>query len=134
MAKKTKKSGLPKSVQQAVDQEEGKKTEPTLEEHIQELHGTEALAKPQEGLPSIEWLQGEFKTKSAVIRYLINQNFTVNQIHKHTGWRYQMVRNIATNNLKRGPNEDWRKPLLKDTSIPDAKHFAPETESKPKAS
>ena len=125
MAKKSKK-GLPKALQDEHDEAVAKQEEPTLQEFVQEMHGTEATAKPQSGLPSIEWLQENFKTKSAIIRYLINQKHTVAEISKHTGIRYQMVRNIATNPLKRGPNEDWRKPLLEGTTIPSAKDFKPE--------
>jgi hypothetical protein len=127
MSKSTKKRGLPKSVQEALEREEG--TEPpkqSLEEFIKEQHGEGVATQPQEGLPSFEWLQEHFKTKSAIIRYLTSQGYEVKQIAAHTGWRYQHVRNVATGILKRGPNEDWRKPYLEGTSIPDLKHFKPE--------
>jgi hypothetical protein len=128
MSKTTKKKGLPKSVQEAIDRtgDDGPQPETqSLEAFIFEQHGEGVAVQSQEGMPSIEWLMEQFKTKSAVIRYLINQGHTINQIHKHTGWRYQMCRNIATSPLKRGPNEDWRKPLLEGSNIPDSKDFKP---------
>ena len=128
MSKKTKKRGLPKSVQEALEREESPDTqapEQSLEQFINEAHGEGVATHPQDGLPSFEWLQEHFKTKSAIIRYLVNQGYTITQIHKHTGWRYQHVRNVATSPLKRGPNEDWRKPLLEDSTLPDAKDFKP---------
>lgn len=59
-------------------------------------------------LPSLHWLQSTFKTKSAVIRYLFAQGHSVKTIAKHTGFRYQHVRNVLTTNLKRGPNEPYK--------------------------
>jgi hypothetical protein len=97
-----------------------------LKSFIEEMHGEGSTALPQEGLPSIEWLKEQFQTKSAIIRYLINQGFDVKTITKHLGLRYQHVRNVATGTLKRGPNEDWRKPLIEGTQIPDPKQFKPE--------
>lgn len=127
MTKRSKK-GLPKSVQEALDREEAQKPEQSLEEFIREQHGEGVAVQSQEGMPSFEWLQDKFKTKSAIIRYLINQGYSITQIHKHTGWRYQHVRNVATSPLKRGPNEDWRAPLLESSNIPDPKRFKPETD------
>lgn len=125
MTKRPKK-GLPKSVQEAIDREEGKAPpEQSLEEFVNEMHGDGSTSKPQDGLPSHEWLQEQFKTKSAIIRYLVSQGYSVSQIQKHTGWRYQHVRNVATGVLKRGPNEDWRKPYLEGSSLPDLKQFKP---------
>lgn len=63
---------------------------------------------PVEGLPSLEWIKDNYKTKSAAIRYLVSQGHKVGEISKHLGIRYQQVRNVATKPLKRGPNEDWR--------------------------
>ena len=125
MAKSTKK-GLPKALQTEADDEERKASEPSLEEFVNELHGEGTTAQPDSSMPSREWLQDTFSTKSAIIRYLINQGHTVNAITKHLGLRYQHVRNVATGNLKRGPNEDWRKPMLEGTEIPDPKKFKPE--------
>ena len=123
----TKNKGLPKAVQRELEDAEGQveKTE-TLESFINEMHGEGSTAVAQGDMPSKEWLQEQFKTKSAIIRYLINQGHEVRAITKHLGLRYQHVRNVATGNLKRGPNEDWRKPLLEGTQIPDPKQFKPD--------
>lgn len=124
---KNSKKGLPKAVQAELDEEEGRRTETeTLESFINELHGEGTSAVPIEGMPTKEWLQDQFQTKSAIIRYLVNQKFTVKDIAKHLGMRYQHVRNVATSNLKRGPNEDWRKPLMQDTELSDPKKFKPD--------
>jgi DNA-binding NarL/FixJ family response regulator len=109
MAKKTKKKGLPKSVQEAQDKEEAFEGK-SPEEFAKEMFGE--ADKPQEGLPTLEWLKQQFQTKSACIRYLHNQGIANKVIAKHLGVRYQQVRNVVTNPLKRGPNEDWRRPEL----------------------
>jgi hypothetical protein len=75
-----------------------------------------ALAQPQQGLPSLDELKKMFKTKSAAIRYLHNIGPEIGYpegtppriISKHLGIRPQHARNVITNPLKRGPNEDWR--------------------------
>jgi len=80
-----------------------------------ELLTPEAFAKqmfgeadtPQSGMPSLSWLKSQFKTKSARIRYLINEGFQTKDIAKHLGVRYQHVRNVAIQKLKRGPNESY---------------------------
>lgn len=95
----------------------------SMGEFINELHGDNTLSQPVDGLPSVEWLQDQFKTKSAIIRFLTNQGHAVKTISKHLGMRYQHVRNVAKSELKRGPNEDWRKPLLEGSGIPDSKDF-----------
>lgn len=46
-------------------------------------------------------LMKEYKTKSAVIRYLWGKGYTRTQIHKFMGIRYQHVRNVLTMELKR---------------------------------
>jgi hypothetical protein len=128
MSRPPKKRGLPKSVQEAIEREEGEVPSadtPSLEEFVNDMHGDHATAKPVEGIPSVEWLQDTFKTKSAIIRYLVSQSHEVKTIAKHLGMRYQHVRNVATSTLKRGPNEDWRKPYLEGTTIPDSKDFKP---------
>lgn len=126
MGKKPSKKGLPKALQAEKDLEDGKKQEPTIEQFVQEMHGGANLSTLPEGWPTIEWLQEKFQTKSAIIRYLINQGYAIKDISRNYGIRYQMVRNIATNPLKRGPNEDWRKPLLEGTNLPDIKNPKPE--------
>lgn len=59
-------------------------------------------------IPSIGWLKEKFKTKSATIRYLtIERKFPVAQVAKHLGLKYQHVRNVTHQVLKRGPNESF---------------------------
>src|SRR5262252_981225 len=121
---KGRKKGLPKSVQEALEREEegAGPVEQSLEQFINEAHGEGVAVQTQDGMPSFEWLQEHYKTKSAIIRYLIHKGYTVTQIHKHTGWRYQHVRNVATSQLKRGPNEDWRPPEMRE-NVPNLKDF-----------
>lgn len=126
MAKSTRKKGLPKALEEAALDAEERALEPTMEDHIKELHGQ--VDQPQDGLPSLEYLKEHFQTKSAAIRFLVNQGFEVKRIAKHLGIRYQHARNVAKSELKRGPNEDWRKPLLEASAIPNLKHFKPETD------
>lgn len=98
----------------------------TLAEFVQTMH--EPNYSPigsEKGLPTLEWIKSTFTTKSAAVRYLINQGHEVKDIAKHLGMKYQHVRNVATSTLKRGPNEDWRKPLLEGSNIPTAKDFKP---------
>ena len=40
------------------------------EEFADQFFGGESVREPQEGLTNLEWLKGQFKTKSAAIRYL----------------------------------------------------------------
>lgn len=101
-----------------------KKDDVTLSEFIQTMH--EPNYSPigtEKGLPTREWLKEQFQTKSAAVRYLVNQGFAVKDIAKHLEMRYQHVRNVSKTDLKRGPNEDWRKPLLIGSTLPDAKNF-----------
>jgi len=59
-------------------------------------------------VPSAQRLHGQFNTKSARIRYLYTEHaLTVKEISTHLNIRYQMVRNILTNELKRGPAEPF---------------------------
>lgn len=104
---------------------EPKDAEQNMGEFINELHGDNTLSQPVDGLPSMEWLQDTFKTKSAIIRYLTSQGHEVKSISRHLGMRYQHVRNVAKSTLKRGPNEDWRKPYLEGAQIPDMNSFKP---------
>lgn len=126
MGKKSRKTGLPKALEAEEDQAAQKASEPTLEEFVNEMHGDGTTAAPIEGWPTREWLQDTFKTKSAIIRYLISTGKEVKDISKHLGMRYQHVRNVAKGELKRGPNEDWRKPYLEAANVPDVKSFKPE--------
>jgi hypothetical protein len=100
-----------------------------LSEFIQTMHEPNySSVESEKGLPSLEWLKSQFQTKSATIRYLVSKGFEVKDIAKHLNIRYQQVRNVSKNELKRGPNEDWRKPYLQNqgegTNVPtDPKHF-----------
>lgn len=102
----------------------------TLSEFIQTMHEPNySEVGVVAGMPTREWLKEQFQTKSAAIRYLVSQGHSVKDISKHLNIRYQQVRNVSKNELKRGPNEDWRKPYLAETPTqhPDAKHFKPKT-------
>lgn len=99
-----KKTGKPKEL------EEDAQPKASMEQFVREMHGT--ADKPQNGMPSLDWLKEQFQTKSAAVRYLVNQGFSVRDISKHLDMRYQHVRNVSIQKLKRGPNEDWRKPIL----------------------
>ena len=102
MSKRPRKTGKPKQVEEETTNDGNT---PSLEDHIKALHGQPD--QPQDGLPSLEWLKSQFNTKSACIRYLVSKGFETKAIAKHMGVRYQMVRNVKTNPLKRGPNESW---------------------------
>ncbi|KAH0543598.1 hypothetical protein GP486_008563 [Trichoglossum hirsutum] len=78
-------------------------------------------------IPSNAWLEEHFQTKSARIRYLYTEHsMQVKEISKKLSIRYQMVRNILTNELKRGPAEPFTlgekgglAPLLKAMRKPE---------------
>jgi hypothetical protein len=107
--------GLPKTAQDDI----------TLSEFIQTMHEPNySPVGSEKGLPTREWLKETFQTKSAAVRFLINQGFVVKDIAKHLNMRYQHVRNVSQTELKRGPNEDWRKPLL-DPNATNLKSFKP---------
>lgn len=129
MAKRTKK-GLPKSMAEAIELAEedhrAEPDEPTLETFITEMHGAPPEVQGERTWPTKDWLQSQFQTKSAIIRFLVSEGFAIKDIARNYGFKYQHVRNVATNNLKRGPNEDWRKPYLEGSTIPDIKKFKPE--------
>lgn len=58
-------------------------------------------------LPPIEQIViPKTQTKSAKIRWLIAMGYKVAEISNYFGWRYQMVRNIATSEPKRAARED----------------------------
>jgi len=116
-------------IPQADDEFESKPKEDaiTMSEFIQTMHEPNySPVGSEKGLPSLEWIKEQFQTKSAAVRYLVNQGHEVKDIAKHLKMRYQHVRNVSKNPLKRGPNEDWRKPLLEGTNIPDSKSFKPD--------
>ena len=90
------------------DPKRGAFDEPTIDDFLLNNHSDVPIVKD---LPSMEWLKKHFKTKSAICRYLrLVRNIDIKDIHKHTGWRYQMIRNVTTKYLKRGANEDWHLP------------------------
>lgn len=109
MTKKPRRTGKPKALE--AEDERAEQFQQTPEEFAQELFGQADI--PQNGMLPIDEVKEQFQTKSAAIRWFINQGYSVRDISKHLGLRYQHVRNVATSTLKRGPNEDWRRPDLK---------------------
>jgi len=100
----------------------------TPEEFAREMFGDAGISQSEEhGLPTLGWLKENYKTKSAAIRYLVHEGFQIKHIAKHLGIKYQHARNVATQTLKRGPNEDWRPkeqrldPNWKATNAPTTK-------------
>lgn len=73
-------------------------------EQVEQTEGQEPIVQVDPPLTpvSLEGLMGLFKTKSAVIRYLKSQGQTTAQIAKFMGIRYQHVRNVLTQPLKKG--------------------------------
>lgn len=86
--------------------EGGTQPEQTLDEFLGEMFQTTKTGE-ENGLPSLDWLKQQFKTKSAAIRYLHQQGHPVVVIHKHLGIKYQHARNVLKTELKRGPNEPF---------------------------
>jgi hypothetical protein len=122
MTAKGHKHGLPPQIQRDLDDED-RRAEiyeyKTPEQFVKEMFpGPPETPKPQtfthpdtnitEELPPVEWLKETFHTKSAAIRFLVNKGIPNKVIAKHLGLKHQHVRNVATQPLKRGPNEDWR--------------------------
>lgn len=129
MAKRTKRNTNQETVEQADETDyapKPKQDDITLSEFIQTMHEPNySPVRADKGLPTKEWLKEQFSTKSAAVRFLINQGFEVKDIAKHLDMRYQHVRNVSKTELKRGPNEDWRKPLIQSSEIPNPKAFKP---------
>lgn len=121
MSKKPRKDGKPSALSE--DEPPTFAQEPTLTEFIRDMHGE--ADKPQDGLPTLQYLKETFESTSARIRYLTNLGHEPKTIAKHLGIRYQHARNVANSVLKRGPNEDWRKPYLTPDGVPDPRHFKP---------
>jgi DNA-binding NarL/FixJ family response regulator len=107
MSKKPRKTGKPKAVEAEEDAAQQKQKEPTVEQFIKELHGESPTTDPIFGEYTKAKLKEMFQTKSAAIRFLVSKGFATKDIAKHLDIRYQMVRNVKTNQLKRGPNESW---------------------------
>lgn len=113
------KRGLPRALEEANDddkeRDEHSPPEETLASFLRDIHQESIESVQEEGaapdpnkLPSLGWLKDHFKTKSATIRYLtIERKFPINRVAKHLGLKYQHVRNVTTQNLKRGPNESF---------------------------
>lgn len=101
---KPRKTGKPK----ALEDDEITETPPeqSLDDFLREMHQTSTQEQKFEGMPPLDWLKSKFKTKSGVIRYLIGKGFPKAAIAKHLGVKYQHVRNVSVQVLKRGPNED----------------------------
>jgi hypothetical protein len=107
------KTGLPAQLEREREILEGQ----SPEEFAEEFFG--AADKPQDGLPTLDELKTRYKTKSAAIRYLVSIGTPVKVIAKHLGIKYQHARNVATTQLKRGPNEDWRPAPLNTQPEPE---------------
>ena len=91
---------------------------PHLERFIADMHPSSEHPDNPFGMPSLTWLKEQYKTKSAAIRYLVHEGFAIKDIAKHLNVKYQHVRNVATQPLKRGPNEDWTRGLrIKDGKL-----------------
>ena len=110
------KRGLPRQLEEEEEAREQAAKHP-IDDFLRGMFGPDGTAVDQDGLPSLEWLKSQYKTKSAAIRYLVNQGYPIKVISKHLGIKYQHARNVATQQLKRGPNEDWRpKPTATPTT------------------
>lgn len=75
----------------------------TLDQFLKEMHSD--TVKDDSGMPGMDWLRSQFKTKSAVIRFLDSKGFKPKAIAAHMNIRQQHVRNVLGQELKRGPNE-----------------------------
>lgn len=121
MTSKPRKTGKPKALEPNDEPERlDFHGDGSLEEFVKAMHHESGPTENQFGMPTVEWLKTHYKTKSAVIRYLVSDQcpggpFKHKDIAKHLGLRYQHVRNVAISPLKRGPNEDWRP---KPTALP----------------
>ncbi len=86
----------------------------SVEEHVEQVVQTETegqieqVAQVEEQTNEVEvqvetldGLMNQFKTKSAVIRYLKTKGMTTSGISKFMGIRYQHVRNVLTQPLKK---------------------------------
>lgn len=114
-------SGKPRALELEEEETQNDGHEETLADFLSQMHGEspesasdQNQARAQDDpnrIPSLGWLKEHFKTKSAVIRYLtITRQFPIAQVAKHTGYKYQHVRNVSTQKLKRGPNEPYSIP------------------------
>ena len=87
-------------------EEETLQSPESLEQFLSDMHhDAPKLVDSDTGLPSVEWLKSNFKTKSATIRYLGTLGFDAKTISHHIGVQYQHAYNVLHQDLKRGPNE-----------------------------
>lgn len=107
-SKQSRKTGLPASLERDREILEGQSPEEFAEEFFPSTDVSSPTAQNQTGMPSVEELKLQYKTKSAAIRYLNSLGHQPKEIAKHLGIRYQHARNVCITELKRGPNEDWR--------------------------
>lgn len=77
----------------------------TLDEFLRDHLQTSTATNDHPGLPSLDWLKANFKTKSGVIRHLKQLGYDAKTISKHTGLKYQHCYNVMHSEPKRGPNE-----------------------------
>lgn len=78
----------------------------SLDDFIREIH-PDNIETSENGLPSTDWIFKTFKTKSGAIRFLDSKGFKPKDIANHLGLRQQHVRNVLSQQLKRGPNETF---------------------------
>ena len=96
----------------------------TLEDFLHQMHETSSVSTI-EGMPSLEWIKANFKTKSAAIRYLGHTlGFDPKTIAHHLDINYQHAYNVLHQQLKRGPNEiyaeeHWQCPHTKAPIVID---------------
>lgn len=112
------KTGKPRALEQEEVDEVSDRPEETFATFLKDMHGEsvessdvsqQALAPDDPNkLPTLGWLKDHFKTKSATIRYLtLDRGFAVAIVAKHLNLKYQHVRNVTRQQLKRGPNESF---------------------------
>lgn len=77
----------------------------SLDEFLHEVFDTSVEGEKDPELPTLQWLRENYRTTSARIRHLLDMGVEVKRIAKHLNIRYQFVRNIKVQALKRGPNE-----------------------------
>lgn len=115
MTKMPRKTGKPRQLEEdeanLAEDERPTLEDETLDEFLGKMHGTTTQEQKFDGMPTLTWLKSHFKTKSAIIRYLLHHKFPKAAIAKHLGIKYQHVRNVSVQELKRGPNEDFLKPV-----------------------
>jgi hypothetical protein len=123
-----KKSGKPRALETDPELNEdnadpSRLAEPTLNDFLHEMHNTSVVdpevvqvGGPEGSIPpssepskypSLGALNLAFKSKSAKIRHLNSLGMPNSEIAKMLQIKYQHVRNVLKQELKRGPNEDF---------------------------